>query len=77
MDIVVCKTLDKKIKVNIFQLESWSMERMKISDGGNDKLQENASEINSNVWPMNHLKYHLSKTEVWTLLRRNRLLEKC
>ena len=61
MDIVVCKTLDKKIKVNIFQLESWSMERMKISDGGNDKLQENASEINSNVWPMDHLKYHLSK----------------
>ena len=73
MDIVVCKTLDKKIKVNIFQLESWSMERMKISDGGNDKLQENASEINSNVWPMNHLKYHLSKLDQISKLRQKLL----
>ena len=73
MDIVVCKTLDKKIKVNIFQLESWSMERMKISDGGNDKLQENASEINSNVWPMDHLKYHLSKLDQISKLRQKLL----
>ena len=73
MDIVVCKTLDKKIKVNIFQLESWSMERMKISDGGNDKLQENASEINSNVWPMDHLKYHVSKLDQISKLRQKLL----
>ena len=73
MDIVVCKTLDKKIKVNIFQLESWSMERMKISDGGNDKLQENASEINSNVWPVDHLKYHLSKLDQISQLRQKLL----
>ena len=73
MDIVVCKTLDKKIKVNIFQLESWSMERMKISDGGNDKLQENASEINSNVWPMDHLKYHLNKLDQISKLRQKLL----
>ena len=73
MDIVVCKTLDKKIKVNIFQLESWSMERMKISDGGNDKLQENASEINSNVWPMDHLKYHFSKLDQISKLRQKLL----
>ena len=73
MDIVVCKTLDKKIKVNIFQLESWSMERMKISDGGNDKLQENASEINSNVWPMDHLKYPSSMLDQISKLRQKLL----